>query len=104
MRIVRERRLLEAKVEPFALHDVERVAQTLIVGAKSEQAAGERLVGAVALARAREGAVQLDARALRCATNEPAHEKSDPARAGRVRRRRADHYGTDDVEERDHRQ
>ena len=84
--------------------DVERVAKPLIVGAKAEQAAGERLVGAVSFAGARERAVQLDARAARRAAHEPAREQPEAARARRVRRRRADHHGADDVEQRDHRQ
>ena len=102
MRLFVERRLLEPVVEPFALGDLERVANALVVGAKAHQSGDDRLVGAVAFAGAREGAVQLDARALRRAADEAAREQSEPARARGVRRRRADHDRPDDVEQRDH--
>ena len=102
MRLLVERRLLERVVEPFALGDLERVANALVVGTEAHQPADDRLVGAVAFAGAREGAVQLDRRALGRSADEAAREQPEPARARRVRRRRADHDGADDVEKRDH--
>ena len=45
------------------------------------------------------GAAQLDARGLRSAADEAACEQPDAARAGRVRRARADHDGTNNVQE-----
>ena len=60
VRVVAERRLLEPVVEPFALGDLERVADPLVVGAEAHQPADDRLVGAVAFTGAGERAVQLD--------------------------------------------
>ena len=85
MRLFVERRLLERVREPFALGDLERGANAVVVRAKAHQTGDDRLVGAVALAGARERAVQLDLRALGRSADESAREQPESARAGRVR-------------------
>ena len=51
----------------------------------------------VAFARAREGAVQLDARTLGCAAHEVPREQSKTAGPGRVAGAGAHHDGANDV-------
>src|ERR1019366_2017374 len=91
MQLLAERRLLEAILEPFALGDLERGANAFVVRPKAHEAAGERLVGAVAFTGPGERSVQLESRFLRSAADEAAREKPEPAGAGGVAAARADH-------------
>jgi len=84
LRLLAERRLLEAVVEPFLLHDLQRLAEPLIVRAKAEEPADDRLVGAMAFAGPREGAVQLDEGPLGGARDEIVRDESQPAGSRRV--------------------
>src|ERR1019366_275526 len=102
MQLLAERRLLEAILEPFALGDLECGANAFVVGAKAHEAAGERLVGAVAFAGPGKRSVQLESRLLRSAADEAASEQPQPAGGGGVAAARADHHRADDVEEGDH--
>ncbi len=61
---------LEGVVEAFAFSDAKRIADPLVVGPKAHQAADDRLVGAVAFAGARKGAMKLDRGFLWSATHQ----------------------------------
>ena len=76
MRGVGDRRLLELVVETFALGDLERFTEPLVVGAEAEQSTDERLVGAMAFAGPRKGAVQLEKSGLGGPTEETSSEQS----------------------------
>ena len=82
--LVAERRLLEAEIEPLALHDRERVAEPFIIGAEAEEAADDRLVRAVPLAGAGEGPVQFDQRLLGGPGHEVPRDEAETTRAGGV--------------------
>src|SRR5688572_6891975 len=92
-----ELRFLKGVLQAFALRDPQRVANALVVRAKAHQAADDGLVRSVPLARASERPVKLDLRSLRRAANESTREQSQATRPRRMRRRRTDHDGTDDV-------
>src|SRR5688500_1371701 len=94
--------LLERVLQPFAFGDLERAPNALVVGAEAHQAGDDRFVGAVPFPRSGKRTVQLDAGTLRRSADETSGQQPQATCASRVRRRRADHDGTDDVEERDH--
>src|SRR5881394_3871958 len=94
-----ELRLLEDVVEAFALGDSQCVANAFVIRTEPHQASHDGLVGAMSLAGASEGAVQLDARSLRRSTHETTRKQSEPACSCCVRRGWADHDGTDDIEQ-----
>ena len=92
--------VLELDGHPGLARQIERLADARVIGMQAEDAGDERLVGAVPAACAREGPVEREAHAPRLAVEEVAHHRGDVERAGRVRRRRPDHDGADDVSER----
>jgi len=100
--LVTKRGLLKSVVEAFALHDREGVAEAFVVGAEPEEPTDDRLIGAVALPGAGEGAVELDERLLRGAGHQVAGDPPEATRAGRVAGGGAHHHGADDIEEGDH--
>jgi hypothetical protein len=90
--------LLEFVIEAFALSDLERFTEPLIVGAEAEQTADEGFVSAMSFTSTRKGAMQLEESGLRGSTEQTSGEQPEPARAGGVRRGRADHYRADYIE------
>jgi hypothetical protein len=50
---------LEFVVQALSLGDLKGIAETLVIGAKTEQPAHQRLVGAMTFARPRKGSVEL---------------------------------------------
>src|SRR5690606_26069583 len=94
---------LELPLEPGLRGLVVGLAQPEVVGREADQPADDRAVRAVPLARRGEGAVELDPGAFRRSAQDRAGHEPETAGAGRVRRGRPDHDGTEDVEERNHR-
>jgi hypothetical protein len=90
---------LESIVESFAFGDLQRLTQTLIIGAEAEQATDESFVSAVPFARPRKRAMELKDGRLRSAAHKTAGEKTEATGARRMRRGGADHYWSDDVEQ-----
>ena len=59
MNRIGDRCFLESIIETFAFGDLKRFANSFVVGAKSKESRNKRFVGAVTLARSREGAMKL---------------------------------------------
>src|SRR5690606_15215472 len=95
--VTTQRRLLELIVERFGLGDLNRSAETFVVRTKAHEATDYGFVGAVPFAGARERAVELDTRALGCATDKAARQQTEAARAGGVGGAGADHDGANDI-------
>jgi hypothetical protein len=66
------------------LGDLERLANAVVVGAKTHQTSDDRFIGSVSFTRARKRTVQLDLGALRRSADETASQQTEPARAGGV--------------------
>ena len=89
--------LLEAVAEALLLSELQGLADALVIGRKAEDARDQGLVRAVAAVCLRERPVQVDVGADRRLAEYLAGHEAEPHGPCRMRARRADHDGPDNV-------